>query len=62
MGAPFVLYWEKMHEGVFAMLNQFDEIFDINGDGMLNPAEQTLAFLAVDALMTNEDADSEDDE
>ena len=44
------------------MFNQFDEIFDTNGDGMLNPAEQTLEFLAIDELMNDEDDDPQDDE
>ena len=39
----------------------FGGIFDLNGDGKLDPFEQTLEFMAVSELMEeNEDSVSDD--
>ena len=40
----------------------FGGLFDLDGDGKLDPFEQTLEFMAISELMEeDEDSDSDDD-
>ena len=41
------------------MFNVFGDLFDLNNDGHIDPAEQTIEFMIDD--MTDEDDESEDD-
>ncbi len=42
------------------MFNVFGDLFDLNNDGHIDPAEQTIEFMMIDD-MTDEDDESEDD-
>lgn len=42
--------------------NGFDEMFDLNKDGVLDPGEQAMQFAFVDKISREEYSDEEEDE
>ena len=43
------------------MFGVFDEFFDLNNDGSLDPSEQAIELMVLDDLMNDEDESEEDE-